>query len=189
MRSVRRAAVSVLRTPAGCQLRRRQDALEGTRPSQHDDDSSEARRLRAKEAASHAASMSQTTLQEEIEPPETGFVLVGHDPTAEIHEDPPEPGEEVGKYNPHYEDHKLVERLRGTPGFKEEVVKDMLPLVKLDPTLLEDMQDFELGSKFQEIAHNPKDAEALIQRDVKLRRVIEKIQRLRREHLEATAKE
>eukprot|EP01062_Namystynia_karyoxenos_P036257 TRINITY_DN26408_c0_g1_i1.p2 TRINITY_DN26408_c0_g1~~TRINITY_DN26408_c0_g1_i1.p2 ORF type:complete len:265 (+),score=72.01 TRINITY_DN26408_c0_g1_i1:90-797(+) len=150
-----------------------------------EEDSPAERRRRAREGAVHAANLAQTTLQEELnpDPQETGFVLVGEPTTHPITPTFEPEDADPSDFNPHYEDYKLVERLRGTPGFKEEMVKDLLPLVRRDPTLLEDMQDFELASKFQEIAHNPKDAPNIVRSNEKLRRVVEKIQRLRADHL------
>ena len=94
----------------------------------------------------HHAAKQEVKMQKKLD--ETGFVLV-NEPEPE-----PEPEDPVpdSKQYAHYEDKKLVNRLRGTPGFKEEEIKAMLPYVRKDPSLIDDLQDMDTASHFQSIA-------------------------------------
>ncbi|KAJ9462694.1 hypothetical protein DIPPA_10683 [Diplonema papillatum] len=159
-------------------FRRRAAVMLLAQGRRHATDGEDGRRA-ARAAAALRAAEAQEKMQQDLQ--ETGFVLVDS-PADEAGAPGPEPAggdeEDDEGYDVHYQDKKLLDRLRGTPGFNEADVKAMLPLVSRDPSLITDLQDMELASHFQTIAKDPSRAEEMMARVPKLRDVMLKIRRV-----------
>ena len=138
----------------------------------------------------HAA-LAEQTMQEDLQ--ETGFVLVASeeeeavDERDKVHAQGPHgintPGDvdDDDRADPHYEDTKLIKRLRGTPGFNEQHVREMLPLVRKDPTLIDDLQDMETAAHFQSIARDPKRAQAVLEKHPKVKDILMRVTAIKKQ--------
>ena len=136
------------------------------------------------------AQRAERAMQGDLE--ETGFVLVDTPEPEEAEEDKvrkvgpygintPSDKDSSTKASSHYEDKKLVSRLRGTPGFDEAHVMQMLPFVRRDPSLIEDLQDMENAAHFQSIAREPERAEQILKEHPKLKEIFLKIAKVKQD--------